>query len=183
MVIGGTQKQADFLFVYCRRFIDRSPYLSSRIRGEPLKSETRFKNGSLIMVHAASPGGVRHAHVDCLIFDEVAVARDDMVRASFSMVAEAPYPRIVLLSTPHDPMSVFVAIWQDAEREASGSSTGTPLAVPGRTRTRWPSRRAPCPGSSSQWSIGASLQLRERQSSPGRHPGVPGEREAQAGRG
>ncbi len=117
MVIGGTQKQADFLYDYCRRFVDRSPYLASRIRGEPLKSETRFKNGSLIMVHAASPGGVRHAHVDCLIFDEVAVARDDMVRASFSMVDEAPYPRIVLLSTPHDPMSVFVAIWQDAERE------------------------------------------------------------------
>ncbi|HEX76912.1 MAG TPA: hypothetical protein G4O03_00615 [Dehalococcoidia bacterium] len=116
VVIGGTQSQADKLYDWCLRFFEQSRYLNSRVKGDPMRSKTLFKNGSAIHVFPASEGGVRHEHADLLIFDEAVVARDEMLRASFSIVDESPYPRIVLLSTPHDPMSLFVTIWQDAER-------------------------------------------------------------------
>jgi len=115
VVLGGSFEQSSILYNYVKSWILSHTFILNCLETEPIKSLTKFKDGSSIKALTASEKQVRGPHADLLIIDEAVEAGDDLIKTSFQIVSTSQYPRIIISSTPHQYHSLFVKIWNSPE--------------------------------------------------------------------
>jgi len=115
VVISGSQMQSDILYEYCMGAIETIPFIQSQVVGKPLRHETKFKMGFIKALPASLKSTLGH-RADLLIVDEACEAGSDIIKRAMSIVSGSSIARIILSSTPHIYLSLFVDIWEDPEK-------------------------------------------------------------------
>lgn len=121
-ILGGSREQSNKAYEEIVDCINKSEYVKRRVDGEPIKTETRFKDGSIIRALAASSKSVRGGHPHCMIMDECAEIDKDLITAATEsldryMTEDGDFPkRLVLSSTPHVFDSFFVEHLQNPSK-------------------------------------------------------------------
>jgi len=116
IIISGSEDQSRYLYEYCTQGIENNSVLASMVQGEPLKSITKFSNGSVIRALPNSLKAIQGKHSDCVIVDEACLAGDFVIRDTFRIVSTSPYNRIILSGTPMEYDSIFVDYYEDAQK-------------------------------------------------------------------
>ena len=86
------------------------------VDGEPLKSITKFKNGSVIFAVPNSLKAIQGKHCDVVIIDEAAIAGDFVIRDALRITASSDIDRIILSGTPLEYNSIFVDYWEQEDK-------------------------------------------------------------------
>lgn len=106
LIMGGTQRQADQVYSYIKKAIEKNDLLRTMAKSS-IKSKTIFLHGE-IKVYPSSQAAARHAHVDGLILEEAAMIDEDIFKAVLSTIDESKLLRLVMTSTPgEDPSHIF----------------------------------------------------------------------------
>jgi len=126
--ISGSGEQSKVVYNYVCQFWECIPGLAEGIlTDEPLKEETRLKNGVKLLVKPGTEKQVRGKHMSTLAIDEVCQedARVELAfRAALQTVLSEEDSIILLFSTFHLPSGLFQEYWDMAEEK-------------GFTRVKW----------------------------------------------
>ena len=109
-IIGGSQRQSQLLYDYMAEYL-KLDFISEEVAGLPLKSVTHYKDGSKVVALPASERAVRSIHPDILLLDE-AVAAEKIIYSAIPRLTKAD-SRLIVSSTPHVFLSIFVEMWSD----------------------------------------------------------------------
>jgi len=115
IIESGSQEQSRILYDYLKTWIENNSVLQKLVKGEPLKTNTAFKNGGFIKALPASWKSIFGNHSDLLIIDEAVEAGGDLIDDSIRVVGTSKHDRIILSSTPHNYDSRFVTMWEDTK--------------------------------------------------------------------
>ncbi len=114
-IAAGGLQQAKRTYDYVMDFCNRSRLLREWIKGEPLKSEVRFKDNSWIAPIPSSSTQLFNLHCDMFIIDEAAQAGDEVMIHAPRIVGAFQPNRIVVsghfIDDPKCYVSTFVDIW------------------------------------------------------------------------
>lgn len=114
VVISGSEDQAKNLYNYIKDSIKNTPEISKLVDGEPLATETRFKDGSEIKAVPNSQKAIQGLHKDVVIVDEAVLAGDFVLRDAFRItVKNNSLDRIIFLGTPMQYDSLFVEMYMN----------------------------------------------------------------------
>lgn len=116
IIESGSQEQSRILYDYQKTWIENSDILQKLVKGDALKTNTEFKNGSFIKALPASWKSIYGQHCDLLIIDEAVEAGGDLIDDSIRVIGTSKHDRIILSSTPHDYNSKFVTMWEDKKK-------------------------------------------------------------------
>ena len=114
VILGGSGGQSDIMYSYLKDDIYKTKYLESKLIANPTKRKTEFEGG-FVKALTASETSVRGPHPELLILDEVAAAKDEIIRSALPMISGSLHGRIIMLSTPHKMFGVFQEYWDSAE--------------------------------------------------------------------
>ncbi len=116
VVISGSEDQAKTLYNYIKEAIKSEKILMDYVEGEPLASETKFKNGSVIKAVPNSQKAIQGLHLDVVIVDESCLAGDFVLRDAFRItVKNDSLDRIIFLGTPMYQDSLFVEMYENTD--------------------------------------------------------------------
>jgi len=115
IIESGSQEQSRILYDYLKTWIENNDILSKLVKGEPLKTNTEFKNGSFIKALPASWKSIFGQHANLVLIDEAVEAGEDLIEDSLRVVATHKPSRRIFSSTPHEYNSKFVDMWLKEE--------------------------------------------------------------------
>lgn len=114
-IAAGGQAQAKRSYDYVMEFCSRSPILRDWIKGQPLKSEVRFKDNSWIAPIPSSDTQLFNLHCEMFIVDEAAQAGDKVLMHAPRVVGAFNPNRMIVsghfVDDPKCYISSFVDIW------------------------------------------------------------------------
>lgn len=114
LILSGSYEQARTFYNYVRHFIKQCPPLQDKVEGDPLQSETRFKDGGFIKCLTASEKSTRSPHVDFLIIDEFVLVKPDLIDSAFPTVRASKHPKRIFLTTASQTKAaISLARWYD----------------------------------------------------------------------
>jgi len=118
IIESGSQEQSRILYDYLKTWIENKEILSKLVKGEPLKTNTEFKDGSFIKALPASWKSVFGQHAALVIIDEAVEAGGELIDDSLRVIGTYRYQdksigRVILGSTPHTYLSRFVTMWEN----------------------------------------------------------------------
>ena len=118
LVLSGSLEQSKVLYDYTSEYIKRCSIVGDMVQTR-LKTETRFKNGSLLKALPCSERAFYGKHVDLLIIDEAALKDipETIIDHALSIVAPVKGSKLMMSSTPYEPSSRFVKMWEKAPEE------------------------------------------------------------------
>jgi len=116
LVLSGGFEQSRYLYEYCLEAYQRNRWIREEIDGDPLKTRTKFKDGSELRIIAHSETQVLGSHVNLLIVDEAGNVDDNLLKQALPIVETEKYSRVILASTPYDYLSLFVEISESSDR-------------------------------------------------------------------
>jgi hypothetical protein len=118
-IAAGGLAQAKRTYEYVMDFCNRSHILHQWIKGEPLKSEVRFKDNSWIAPLPSSAKQLYNLHAEMFIIDEAAQAGDEVLIHAPRVVGAYDPNRIIIsghfVDDPACYISSFVDIWTNKE--------------------------------------------------------------------
>lgn len=108
-ILGGSLDQSEKCFKYFKNFIYLNKVFENKLKSEPTKRMTEFKNNSVVEILTQSEKSVRGEHVPFLILDEIDEFKVDIFEASLSIPqSNNNLPAsIVMLSTMHKSYGVM----------------------------------------------------------------------------
>jgi Terminase large subunit, ATPase domain len=119
LVLASSRDQARVVFDYIKGFFDVSPVLKQEI-DSITQSEIRLKSGVIIATHANSFRSIRGRTLLAVIFDEVALWRDDVSAIPDIEVYRAVLPALMTsggmligISTPYRKVGLLHQKWRD----------------------------------------------------------------------
>lgn len=112
IIESGSQEQSRILYDYLKTWIENNDILSKLVKGEPLKTNTEFKNTSFIKALPASWKSIFGQHANLVLIDEAVEAGEDLIEDSLRVVATHKPSRRIFSSTPHTYNSKFVDMWE-----------------------------------------------------------------------
>jgi len=119
-IASGGLAQAKRMYDFIMSFLSRSRHLADLVKGEPLKREVRFKNGSWVAPLPSSDTQLYNLHCPLFIIDEGAVAGDQVIDHYPRVIAGQPFGRVILLGhfldTAECYVSKFTDIWFNEEK-------------------------------------------------------------------
>ena len=117
--MAGSSEQAKQIYTYTKSFWSCFPELArNMLDGDPLQSETRLKNGTILKIISASEKQARGKHNPGFIVDESCQEGDGvdkMITAGMQGAMSENEYMVVLLSTFHHPIGLFQETWDYAE--------------------------------------------------------------------
>jgi len=115
IIESGSMFQSQALYDYLKTWLENNDILMKLVKGDPLKSNTEFSNGSFIKALAASWKAIFGQHSHLLIIDEAVEAGEELIEDSLRVVATSKPNRRILSSTPHLYTSKFVEMWEKVD--------------------------------------------------------------------
>ena len=117
--MAGSSEQAKQIYTYTKSFWGCFPELArNMLDGDPLQSETRLSNGTILKIISASEKQARGKHNPGFIVDESCQEGegvDKMITAGMQGAMSENEYMVVLLSTFHHPIGLFQETWDFAE--------------------------------------------------------------------
>lgn len=129
-IAAGGQAQAKRSYDYVMEFCSRSNLLRDWIKGQPLKSEVRFKDNSWIAPIPSSDTQLFNLHCEMFIVDEAAQAGDKVMIHAPRVVGAYNPNRIIIsghfIDDPKCYISSFVDVWTNDSDFPRTGTTDTP---------------------------------------------------------
>jgi len=121
IIESGSLEQSRTLYDYLRTWLETNDILKKLVKGDPLKTNTVFYNGSFIKALPASWKSIFGQHSDLIIIDEAVEAGTELLDDSIRVIGTALYQgknigRAIFSSTPHDYNAKFVEMWDKTSK-------------------------------------------------------------------
>ena len=116
VIISGSMEQSGTLYDYFAIPLKNHPILSTLVDGDVLKTEVRFKNGSVIRALPLSLKSIQGKHMPLVIIDEAALVDDFTIGDTYRIVGGFEDSKILLSGTPMSYDSLFVKMWGDEKQ-------------------------------------------------------------------
>jgi len=115
IIISGSMEQSRILYQWSQQGLNH-PLISKLIMGESLKTHTNFLTGAYLKSLPRSFKAIFGQHCHIVIVDESVEAGDDVIMDTYRIVSGQLNNKIILSSTPHEYMSLFVDMWFDRSK-------------------------------------------------------------------
>jgi len=112
LILSGSWEQSRILYNYCREIFDNNKWITEYFRDEPTRSETLFKNGSVIRAIAKSEKQVFGPHPNVFLIDEAGLIEDELLKKAIPRVETEVYRKLILASIPYIYLTLFVEIYE-----------------------------------------------------------------------
>lgn len=114
-ILSGSKKQASMAYKYCKDVFLLSE-MKLKVMGEVTLLKTDFIGGGGIEILAASEKQTKAPRADMVIIDESCSAKSSVLKSVMGQLFTAEAIKIVMLTTPDDPIHVTKQWWDDWER-------------------------------------------------------------------
>lgn len=111
-ILSGSAKQASMAYKYCSDVFSLSP-MKFKVVGEVTLKRTNLLGGGGIEILAASEKQTRAPRADMVIIDESCSAKSSVLKSVFGQIITAEKFKIVILTTPDNPIHVSKQWWDD----------------------------------------------------------------------
>jgi hypothetical protein len=123
-LMAGSSEQAKQMYQYTKGLWDCFPEMArNMLAAEPLQTETRLVNGTLLKIISASEKQARGKHNAGFVVDESCQegeGTDRMISAAMQGAMSEPDYMIIMLSTFHHPIGLFQEVWDFADERGFG---------------------------------------------------------------
>lgn len=113
-IVGGSMRQSKKVYEYAVMATTRHPFFQPMLMRDPTTERIDLEYGSIFPL-PASEKAVRSPHTDLLIVDE-AVEAEPIIEDCYSINATSLFPRTIYSSTPHEELTIFVSMWENADK-------------------------------------------------------------------
>jgi hypothetical protein len=114
-ILSGSKKQASMAYKYCSDVFSLSE-MRNKVVGEVTLLKTDLIGGGGAEILAASEKQTRAPRADMVIIDESCSAKSAVLKSVFGQIITAENIKIVILTTPDNPIHVTKQWWDDWQR-------------------------------------------------------------------
>ena len=114
-ILSGSKKQASMAYKYCSDVFSLST-MKDKVVGDVTLLKTDLIGGGGAEILAASEKQTRAPRADMIIIDESCSAKSAVIKSVFGQVITAGNIKIVILTTPDNPIHVTKQWWDDWEK-------------------------------------------------------------------